>query len=268
MTSYSYRFFFLSELTGLLSLSRIYTENRKERHRIRITDSAFSLVELLIVVGIVGVLVAVLLPAFSRINEKSGDVNCLANLRTLSLASLNYIRDNSGRLFPSKYWYSPSWDSSPGMRDYVISSTSNRITDPEFQRDTVFTCRVLKGFHPQKYPSYLNRNYSANWLAFENNPANGSPADERPKRIFNIPSLSQMWLFTDGCYTSATGKDAYGVWLRRKNLGADTAAQLAFPHTERQNTVFFDGHVERLSRDDFYNPKSIRLFWGELTARD
>lgn len=234
----------------------------------RNTGRAFSLVEMLIVVAVVGILAALLFPLFSRMGEKSREAACLSNLRTLASASLSYLQDNNGRLFPSRFWYSPSWDSSPGMRDYVISSTSNNVKDPEFQRDTVFTCKELKRLHPVKYPTYLNRNYSINWLAFENNPATGNPADERPKRLSNIPSLSRMWLFTDGSCMSATEKETYGIWLRRIDVIPDGPVLIAFPHAGRQNTVFFDGHAEPVSRDDFYHPKSIRQFWGEVTARD
>ncbi len=220
---------------------------------------AFSLIELLIAMAIVSILAALLFPLVSKIGEKSREATCLSNLRTLASASLNFLQDHHGRLFPNKFWY----DASSGMRNYVISSTNGNT--PDLQRDTVFTCPELKRLHPAKYPTYLNRNYTLNWLAFENHPTTGDPKDERPKRLGNIPSLSRMWMLTDGSYTLAPLKESYGVWLRRIEANPP---QLAFPHAQRQNTVFFDGHAEALSRDDFYHPKSIRQFWGEVTARD
>lgn len=222
----------------------------------RNTRRAFTLIEALVILTILAILAALLFPAFFRVMEKSREVSCLSNLRTLGLASLNYFQDHDGRLFQHRFWY----DSGIGMRDYVISANEST---PGLQRDTVFTCKELKHLHPERYPQYLNRTYTLNWLAYENHPTTGEPKDERPKRLVNIPSLSRMWMLTDGSY--GPGTLAYGVWLRRTEANPP---ELAFPHAGRQNTVFFDGHAEPVSRDDFYHPKSIREFWGEVTARD
>lgn len=230
---------------------------------------AFTVTELLFAAVTVIALLGLAYPVYKGMGQKSHEAACTNNLRTLASGALNYIHDRGGRLFPSKYWYSPSWDASPGMRDYVISSTNNRTNAPEFMRDTVFTCPELKRIHPAKYPAYLNRNYTLNWLAFETNPVNGNPTDDRPKRLANIPSLSGMWMFTDGSFSDPAIKESYGVWLRRSDLANNNAAaNLAFAHSGRQNTVFFDGHVEPVSKASFYTPRSIRQFWGEVTARD
>lgn len=231
--------------------------NRKQAAE-RNAACAFSLSETLFALVIVSLLAALLFPSFSRFGAKSRDAACLNNLRVLAAASLSYFHEHEGRLFPDKFWY----DKGSGIRDYVLPNGGN---SQSLERDTAFTCKELKRLHPAKYPQYLNRNYTLNWLAFENHPTTGDPKDERPKRVANIPSPSNMWMITDGSYSLPGIKEAYGVWLRRVEA---TPPQLAFPHSDRQNTVFFDGHAEPISRDDFYKPKSIRLFWGEMTARD
>ncbi len=229
---------------------------------------AFTITELLFALVMMAALIALAYPVFRTMGRKSREVTCTNNLRILATGALNYIHDRGGRLFPSKYWYSPSWDSSPGMRDYVISSTNKNVNAPEFQRDTVFTCPELKRRHPAKYPTYLNRNYTLNWLAFEVNPVNGDPTTDRPKRLANIPAPSKMWMLTDGSFTDPNIREAYGVWLRRNETLPDGNIKLAFAHYGYQNTAFFDGHVEPVSKADFYTPKSIKQFWGEVTARD
>src|SRR5262245_28101473 len=59
---------------------------------------AFTLVELLVVIGIIAVLIAILLPTLGRAREQAKNVTCQSNLRQWSNAALVYANDNSGWL--------------------------------------------------------------------------------------------------------------------------------------------------------------------------
>lgn len=59
----------------------------------------FTLVELLVVVGIVTLLIALLLPALSKAQEEARKTKCLSNVRQLAMAAIMYANENKGR-FP------------------------------------------------------------------------------------------------------------------------------------------------------------------------
>lgn len=70
---------------------------------------AFTLVELLVVIGIIALLISMLLPALNKVRDQARTVECASGLRQIGLAWVQYQNENKSWIVPMGMKWSNSW---------------------------------------------------------------------------------------------------------------------------------------------------------------
>jgi prepilin-type processing-associated H-X9-DG protein len=96
---------------------------------------AFSLVELLVVMGIIATLAGILFPALAKATGKARTIQCLGNTRQVALGWLLYAGDHEDPLAPNEPNSYNSWVGGIMSFDYDLDNTNiQKLIDPQYAK--------------------------------------------------------------------------------------------------------------------------------------
>ncbi len=211
---------------------------------------AFTLVELLTVLAIIGILAAILIPVVGNVRKSTLRSECASNLRQVGSAAALYAQDNKG-YYPRAYAVPNGaeiyWRELLVRGGYFgIPNLGLPDNRPQSQwhssQFSYLTCKA----HRQTVPieratdEWLRPTYSMNGTI-----TTGQPQSWRP-RMEGIVQPARLAYVADGPPPSGSS----GVIVNAALWSGAWKPDAARAHGGLANILFFDGHVEARSADN------------------
>jgi prepilin-type N-terminal cleavage/methylation domain-containing protein/prepilin-type processing-associated H-X9-DG protein len=225
---------------------------------------AFTLVELLVVIGIIAVLMGVLLPALSKARASASRAQCLSNVRNLCLAQAMYANQNRNQLVAAD-------EGSYNIQGSWIGALETIFRQPLARRcpsdRSLYFETPLPGSNPVAYrtTSYAINNYVS--------PTHAPPGVDPVYKITQVPHSASVIQFVElaesGSYAGSDHvhvQDFYFVVAPQLTVGSISQQMPLGRHGGKAdwsamlNYGFLDGHAETLRLRDAYSSPTQNRF--------
>ncbi|MBX3393818.1 MAG: type II secretion system protein [Phycisphaerae bacterium] len=246
--------------------SKRRTESTSEREAYSVSSRrrGFTLLELLVVIGILAVVVSILLPALSSARRSGMRAACGARLRELGRALVMYANDHDDRAIPLAYTDMAVIGSGPavywwGTNESGAVDHERGFTWPYLQTipspSSVFECpeQPWGSYRPQGAAQAITSTYGYNgyYLSPSQTPGFSFQIGHREwKTLSRVREASQVFVFADAMIDLGGALPRNSALLDPPMLfdGAgwtlNESPTTSFRHADRAQAVHADGHVE------------------------
>ncbi|MDR1279881.1 MAG: prepilin-type N-terminal cleavage/methylation domain-containing protein [Opitutaceae bacterium] len=223
--------------------------------RVRIIEkAAFTLIELLAVITIIGILAAIIIPVVGKVRENAKRVKVLGNLRSCYTMHQLYANDNKDTIIPandnvlrqesglsvfswceSLYHYGyvdgsiplKSWETAASSAYRCLQIPGAKV----FNNPSTTECYAKKGITLAQIPTFMRNGMIG--------PDANRATAGRAAKFVNLASPSRTFLITDGCNQGGTSR-----WIfNHITTNATYLDPLPGFQGEKRFVTFADGHT-------------------------
>lgn len=206
--------------------------------------TAFTLIELLTVIAIIGILASILIPVVGKVRESAWNSTSVSNARQIAL---------SGNLFETDSNHFPGGKTNGDWTRDLEPYLAPRVRFDEGGEDSIWFSPAMTNLFPNIHGGNLTSYGMNRWLYRRAGPG----ALASPVSADNIPDPSRKAMILEslmapgGYFTAETAHYIYNAY------------RSAYRENERDlNIAFVDGHVERWEIADVLAEGDESEFWG------